>query len=189
MADWFGKLSDVAVGALKAVAPMAATAIGGPFGGVAAAAISKALGTSDSDQLVSMLEQGSPETLQAAATVDNEFTVEMEKLGIKREEIAAKLEIDREASRTERHAADMASDSWMSKNIRPITLVFLTIVYMTIVVLDSIGTLQFDVAAAHQSTIEILLTAVYGFYFVSRGVEKVVQINNQKHVVQHGARR
>ena len=63
---------------------------------------------------------------------------------------------------TRRWEADLMSDSWLSKNVRPISLVFLTIVYATGFFL------KYDLTIINQ-----LLLLVYGAYFGSRGLEKI----------------
>jgi hypothetical protein len=68
---------------LKAVAPTVATAIGGPFGGMAAAALEKVLGTQPDAKLAS----ASPELLAALKGVENAFLVKMEELEISREKL------------------------------------------------------------------------------------------------------
>ena len=89
--------------------------------------------------------------------------------------------------RTARHVADMNSDSWMSKNIRPITLAYLTAMFTLFVwqdarspkcTPDDMGDVIdgcFAVSDQWIDLFKLLLTSVYGFYFVSRGVEKVVE--------------
>lgn len=89
-------------------------------------------------------------------------------------------EFKQEAERTARHSADMSSDSWLSKNIRPLVLVFLTVVYVLIAISDSADNWAFNVPQGHQETLNAMLLAVYGFYFVSRGIEKVVQLTSKK---------
>ena len=81
-----------------------------------------------------------------------------------------------ESERTGRHETDMKSDSWMSKNIRPLTLIFLMGFYTIIAVTDSIGTLAFDVKPAYISLLETLMMTAFGFYFVMRGAEKITKI-------------
>ena len=85
-----------------------------------------------------------------------------------------------EAERSTRHQNDMQSDSWMSKNIRPLTLVFLLGFYTIIAVLDSVGSLSFDVKPAYISLLETLMMTAFGFYFVMRGVEKITKIAKGK---------
>lgn len=76
---------------------------------------------------------------------------------------------------TQRHAHDMQSDSWLSKNIRPLSLAFLTIAtvilaYLCIFVLP-ISRVQ--VIAPWVDLLKILLLTAYSFYFGSRTIEKV----------------
>ena len=87
----------------------------------------------------------------------------------------AEVLLQQEQERTARHAADMSSDSWLSKNIRPLVLIFLTVCYMLIVVSDAIESWSFTVGEGHQGTLNSMLLAVYGFYFISRGIEKVTE--------------
>lgn len=77
-----------------------------------------------------------------------------------------------------RHMSDMKSDSWLSKNVRPLSLVFLTVstvllAYLTIFVLeaDKVALIQ-----PWKDLLQILLVTVYAFYFGSRGFEKVNSI-------------
>ena len=82
---------------------------------------------------------------------------------------------NQERERTDRHKADMQSDSWLSKNVRPLALVYLLGLFTVLALSDSITALDFDVADKYVTLLENLLLAVFGFYFVSRGVEKVAQ--------------
>lgn len=91
----------------------------------------------------------------------------------------AKAQLDhvaaQEKERTSRLQSDMQSDSWLSKNVRPMSLVYLLGLYTVLALSDSIGYFNFDVADKYVDLLENLLLAVFGFYFVSRGVEKVAQ--------------
>ena len=82
-----------------------------------------------------------------------------------------------ESEVTSRHLADMKSDSWLSKNIRPLTLIFLTV---AVVALAYLTVFKADVnPEALEMWIGLftgLLMLVYGFYFGSRGIEKVMSI-------------
>ena len=71
---------------------------------------------------------------------------------------------------TARLQADMASDSWLSKNIRPLVLVFLLSAYTVFAGL-SIGSETIN--PIYADMLKDMLTAAFGFYFVSRGIEKV----------------
>lgn len=86
---------------------------------------------------------------------------------------------DKEIS--QRHANDMTSDSWLSKNIRPLALAFLTVstvllAYLTIFILE-----PNEVALIEPwlELLKILLVTIYAFYFGSRGFEKVQAIREQ----------
>lgn len=103
------------------------------------------------------------------------------------EKLALKQNIEQELNRhkeaaeaelTKRHGQDMASDSWLSKNIRPLSLAFLTVstvalAYLTIFTLE-----PSEVALVEPwlDLLQILLLTTYTFYFGSRGIEKVQSI-------------
>lgn len=70
---------------------------------------------------------------------------------------------------TKRLQADMASDSWLSKNIRPMVLVFLLVLYTVFAGFS----LRYSIDPAYVAMLKDMLTAAFGFYFVSRGIEKV----------------
>ena len=74
-----------------------------------------------------------------------------------------------------RWRADMKSDSWLSKNTRPLTLAFLTLSSVFIMFVDSFH-MQFDVDTAWVDLLKTLLVTVYVAYFGSRGAEKITNI-------------
>ena len=75
-----------------------------------------------------------------------------------------------------RWESDMKSDSWLSKNTRPMTLIFLTLVMTIFIVLDS--TVLLEIKTGWVSLMEALLITVYVAYFGSRGAEKITKIKN-----------
>ena len=76
---------------------------------------------------------------------------------------------------SKRHANDMTSDSWLSKNVRPMTLVFLLGVICVLSVTDgNLG--AFTIRQEYITLFQGLLTMVFAFYFGSRGVEKVTEL-------------
>ena len=75
-----------------------------------------------------------------------------------------------------RWRSDMKSDSWLSKNTRPLALVFLTASAVLMMAVDSFH-LQFDVDESWISLLKTLLVTVYVAYFGSRGAEKIKKIN------------
>lgn len=82
---------------------------------------------------------------------------------------------------TKRHVADMGSDSWLSNNIRPLVLAFLTfftmlLAYTTIFLLNSE---QVEMVEPWLDLLATVLVTVYGFYFGSRGYEKVTKMKTE----------
>jgi len=75
---------------------------------------------------------------------------------------------------SERWASDMKSDSWLSKNTRPMTLIYLTLAMTIFIVLDS--TVLLEIKTGWVSLLEALLITVYVAYFGSRGAEKITKI-------------
>ena len=97
-----------------------------------------------------------------------------------KEEALRLLDLDLEEMKgvTERWKYDMVSDSWLSKNTRPLALIYLTVCMTLFIVFDSIQ-LLFDMKAAWIDLLQTLLVTVYVAYFGSRGAEKVF-INRDK---------
>lgn len=92
------------------------------------------------------------------------------------------LEIDilQEKERTVRHSTDMSSDSWLSKNIRPMTLIFLLLVIAGLAFSDA-ASLKFDVPESYISLFGQLLVMVFGFYFIGREIQKgIINYKNNK---------
>ena len=73
-----------------------------------------------------------------------------------------------------RWESDMSSDSWLSKNTRPMTLIYLTLSMTIFIVLDS--TILLEIKDGWVSLLEALLITVYVAYFGSRGAEKITKI-------------
>tara|TARA_R110002096_G_scaffold180980_2_gene358302 strand:- start:1946 stop:2395 length:450 start_codon:yes stop_codon:yes gene_type:complete len=78
---------------------------------------------------------------------------------------------------TKRWESDNLSDSWLSKNTRPLTLIFLTVSMVFLILLDSLE-IQFEVGAEWVDLLKSLLITVYVAYFGSRGVEKFKSLGN-----------
>jgi len=76
---------------------------------------------------------------------------------------------------SKRWNSDMTSDSWLSKNTRPMTLIFLTVSMVCLILLDSFN-ITFEVDTAWVDLLKSLLITVYVAYFGSRGVEKFKSI-------------
>jgi ABC-type Fe3+ transport system substrate-binding protein len=88
-----------------------------------------------------------------------------------------KLDIQEMESVTQRWDSDMKSDSWLSKNVRPMSLVFLTISTMVLIYLDFYHGVELDVPGEWIELLKSLLLGVYIAYFGSRGVEKYKSIS------------
>ena len=80
---------------------------------------------------------------------------------------------------SKRWESDMKSDSWLSKNTRPMSLIFLTISMVFLILLDSFEW-SFSVSASWVDLLQTLLVTVYVAYFGSRGAEKFQTIKNGK---------
>ena len=97
-----------------------------------------------------------------------------DKIPAQDKETALKLiEID-----SNRWRSDMTSDSWLSKNTRPLTLLFLTLMTTLFVILDSTFS-DFIVGQEWIDLLKTLLTTVYVAYFGSRGIEKYKKISKR----------
>jgi hypothetical protein len=98
-------------------------------------------------------------------------------LGPEDKEMALKLleqDIAEMNNISSRWASDMKSDSWLSKNTRPMTLIFLTLAMTIFIILDS--TVLLEIKTGWVSLLEALLITVYVAYFGSRGAEKITKI-------------
>jgi|TARA_R110002020_G_scaffold5620_2_gene23192 hypothetical protein len=79
---------------------------------------------------------------------------------------------------SKRWESDMKSDSWLSKNTRPLSLIFLTISMVALILMDS-ADWQFGVSEGWVDLLQTLLVTVYVAYFGSRGAEKFQSIKKQ----------
>lgn len=90
-----------------------------------------------------------------------------------------RLEADLEKEITKRHLHDMTSDSYLSRNIRPLILLFLTIVFAIMSLSDGNigwGEYVFTIEEAYIPVYQNLLIAAYSFYFGSKAVERTTKI-------------
>jgi hypothetical protein len=106
--------------------------------------------------------------------IDNLHTSKEEKLAaeLKIKELISNYEVEMEKTITDRWSADMNSDSWLSKNIRPMTLAFLVISTVLMIFIDA-GTITFKVEEKWTDLLQIVLITVIGAYFGGRSLEKV----------------
>ena len=106
--------------------------------------------------------------------IDNLTTSKEEKLEAERKikEFMANYEIEMEKNITSRWEADLKSDSWLSKNVRPMTLIFLIVCTMLLIFIDA-GALNFEVKSSWVDLLQLVLITVIGAYFGGRSFEKV----------------
>ena len=105
--------------------------------------------------------------------IDDLHTSEEEKLDAERKvkELVANYEVQMEKEISTRWSADMASDSWLSKNVRPLVLIFLVISTVLLIFIDA-GTINFVVEAKWTDLLQLVLITVIGAYFGGRSLEK-----------------
>ena len=105
--------------------------------------------------------------------IDNLHTSEEEKLEAERKvkELIASYEVQMEKEISSRWDADMKSDSWLSKNVRPLVLVFLVVSTVLMIFIDA-GVISFNVEAKWTDLLQLVLITVIGAYFGGRSLEK-----------------
>lgn len=144
---------------LKSAAPALATAVAGPLGGLAVKAIADKLGVSDTLEAVTQAIKTDPEAAAKLAEID-----------------AKQFELE-QANVTERHKNDMASDSWLSKSIRPLTLIAILVGYFTFAMMSAFG------YETNRSYVELLGQwgmLIMSFYFGGRTLEKIMDMKVRK---------
>ena len=106
--------------------------------------------------------------------LDNLSTSKEEKLEAKRKikELMVNHQVEVEKNVSERWKADMNSDSWLSKNVRPLVLVFTIACTMLLVFIDS-GSITFQVEEKWTDLLQLVLITIIGAYFGGRSVEKL----------------
>ena len=106
--------------------------------------------------------------------IDSLHTSKEEKLEAEQKvkELVSSYEIEMEKNITERWTMDMKSDSWLSKNIRPLVLVFLVVSTVLMIFIDA-GTINFVVEDKWTDLLQLVLITVIGAYFGGRSLEKV----------------
>tara|TARA_Y100000114_G_C11735636_1_gene316000 strand:- start:1086 stop:1487 length:402 start_codon:yes stop_codon:yes gene_type:complete len=105
--------------------------------------------------------------IDKVTTTDEERLIAKQKI----QELLEKADNDAQTQVTERWRLDMQSDSFLSKNIRPLIMVFLTAMFTLLAFTDgNIG--QFSIQKEYIPIFQTLLVTVYGAYFVGRTWEK-----------------
>ena len=116
---------------------------------------------------------GSQLVNSVGGVIDDLVTTDDERLAAKAK--LKKIILDHEARMeqniTDRWKADMNSDSWLSKNVRPMVLIFLIVCTMLLIFIDA-GALSFEVEDKWTDLLQLVLITVIGAYFGGRSVEK-----------------
>ena len=132
-----------------------------------------------SNFITRLFSSGATKLVEGIGSVlDELITSKDEKLAaeLKIKELIAKHEVEMETEITSRWASDMNSDSWLSKNVRPMVLIFL-VVSTVILVFKDAGVIEFIVEDKWVDLLQLVLITVIGAYFGGRSMEKV---NNNK---------
>lgn len=128
--------------------------------------ISKLIGNKGSDLIESI-----------GNAIDKNITSKKEKGQLKNEftNIVSNYIKENQAQVTNRHESDMSSDSWLSKNVRPLSLIFTTIA-ITLFAIFHKNLQSFEIDTQYIDLFKSLLILQYSFYFGLRGVEKITAI-------------
>jgi len=139
---------------LKGVAPTLATAVAGPMGGAAITALASKFGVSDSVDAVAKAIASDPEASAKLAQAEADF---------------AKAELEAVTARWE---ADMKSDSYLSKNIRPLTLIAILSAYFLFAMMSAFNV---NVNETYVKLLGEWGQLIMLAYFGGRTVEKVME--------------
>ena len=122
-----------------------------------------------------LISAGAGELVKSVGGVlDNLTTSKEEKLEARRkiQDMVMGYEAEMQKQVTERWKMDMNSDSWLSKNIRPLVLVFLVVATVLLIFIDA-GAISFKVQDKWTDLLQLVLITVIGAYFGGRSLEKV----------------
>ena len=125
--------------------------------------------------LSKILSGGAAELVKGVGgIIDNLHTSKEEKLEaeLKIKEMVMSYEAEMQKQVTERWKMDMQSDSWLSKNIRPLVLIFLVVSTVLLIFIDA-GIIRFEVKSSWVDLLQLVLITVIGAYFGGRSLEKV----------------
>jgi hypothetical protein len=131
--------------------------------------------------LTSLLSGGAGDLVKSVGgVVDDLVTSKEEKLQLKNELEKIIIEANKvqQEAVTSRWEADMKSGSWLSKNVRPLTLIFLTCIFVVLSFFDG-NAGGFTVSKEYIPVYQTLLMVVYGAYFAGRSIEKVKKSDNK----------
>jgi cation transport ATPase len=111
--------------------------------------------------------------------LDDLTTTKEEKLQAEQKikQLVSDYETKMEQNITDRWSADMNSDSWLSKNVRPLVLIFLVVCTVLMIFVDA-GSIKFEVKDTWVDLLQLVLITVIGAYFGGRSFEKSKKIKN-----------
>ena len=124
--------------------------------------------------LTNLFSGGAAELVKGVGgVIDNLHTSKEEKLAAEQkiQELVANYEVEMEKQISKRWTSDMNSDSWLSKNVRPMVLIFLVISTVLMIFIDA-GTIKFNVEPKWTDLLQLVLITVIGAYFGGRSIEK-----------------
>lgn len=123
------------------------------------------------DTIVDAIDSGDTKMVFEAITNDKDLSETQKEILLAN----LKQDITEMEEITKRWSSDMQSDSWLSKNIRPLSLAFLTLCLSIYIVLDS-SLEGFKIAQEWIQLLSSLLMLVYGGYFGARALEKITKM-------------
>ena len=124
--------------------------------------------------LTSIFSSGATELIKGVGgVIDNLHTSKEEKLEAEQKvkQLISNYEVEMEKQITSRWESDMKSDSWLSKNVRPMVLIFLVVSTVLMIFIDA-GVISFNVEAKWTDLLQLVLITVIGAYFGGRSLEK-----------------
>ena len=124
--------------------------------------------------LTSLFSGGAADLVKGVGgVIDNLHTSQEEKLEAEQKikALVANYEVEMEKQISDRWKADMNSDSWLSKNVRPMVLIFLVLSTVLLIFIDA-GVINFVVEAKWTDLLQLVLITVIGAYFGGRSLEK-----------------
>ena len=124
--------------------------------------------------LTSLFSGGAADLVEGVGgVIDNLHTSKEEKLAAKQQmqQLISDHQAKMEQNITDRWSADMNSDSWLSKNVRPLVLIFLVVCTVLMIFIDA-GTITFTVEEKWTDLLQLVLITVIGAYFGGRSLEK-----------------
>ena len=124
--------------------------------------------------LKKVFSSGANELVKSVGGIlDNLTTTKEEKIAAQQKikELISNHELEMQKQVTNRWEADMNSDSWLSKNVRPIILIFLVVSTVLMIFIDA-GVIAFNVEEKWTDLLQVVLITVIGAYFGGRSIEK-----------------